>query len=65
MRFSNPNQSSLSSTKSQITIFYFFLNRYSVSNDDDEDYNEKPAKVSPTKRMRKPPPPVKVNHDVH
>jgi hypothetical protein len=41
-----------------------------MSNDDDEDYTEKPQKVSPTKRKRKPPPPppppaaIKVNHDL-
>ncbi|CAF4366109.1 unnamed protein product, partial [Adineta steineri] len=37
---------------------------YSVSNDDDdEDYNEKITKTTPSKRGRKPLPP-KVNHDL-
>jgi len=43
----------------------FLFDRYSVSNDDDEDYVEKPSKVSPIKRKRKPPaapPSIKVNH---
>ncbi|CAF4105728.1 unnamed protein product, partial [Rotaria sp. Silwood1] len=41
--------------------FFLLFNRYSVSNDDDEDYTEKAPKVSPIKRKRKPPV-VKVNH---
>jgi hypothetical protein len=47
-------------------VAIFLLNRYSVSNDDDEDYTEKPQKVSPIKRKRKAPPPssIKVNHEL-
>lgn len=53
-------------TKQLLNILF---NRYSVSNDDDEDYIEKTPKVLPTKRKRKAPAAaaaasIKVNHDL-